>query len=228
MSKKTIQDIALEFLKDKSNKNFSILINRLTPGLRKFTYDYVKDVDICNEIISLTFVNIWEKIDQYDKKYNFSTWSYAIAKNIALGYLRYKKKFMHIDNNNLNFLESAWYTSKKHSEKIPSSQRKMKAICSQVYNIKTECYGPKDRNEAIEALNECIKEEINKLKEPYKSVIYQREIEKMKLSAIAKKLKWPESTVKTRLRKARKDITYVIKKKYPELIEIYYANEDTI
>jgi DNA-directed RNA polymerase specialized sigma24 family protein len=68
MAKKiqSLQDIAIDFLENKSDKNFTILIKRLKPGLRKYVYDYVKDVDLCEEIIAMTYINMWEKIDQYD------------------------------------------------------------------------------------------------------------------------------------------------------------------
>ena len=94
MGKKTqsVQQIALSFLENKNNETFSVLMKRLKPGLLSFAYNYVKDRDLANEVVSQTFIAIWEKIHQYNSVYNFSTWVYAIAKNEALGQLRNKNK----------------------------------------------------------------------------------------------------------------------------------------
>jgi DNA-directed RNA polymerase specialized sigma24 family protein len=98
----------------------------------------------------------------------------------------------------------------------------MKATEDQTYNISTEVFGPGNKMEAAIELCSHVKEEIKKLEEPYRSVIYQREIKELQLADIADKFGWPLSTVKTRLRKARKDVHYAIQKKHPELMEIYY------
>ena len=39
----SIQLIALNFIEHKDNKNFSLLIDRLRPGLFKFAYNYLKE-----------------------------------------------------------------------------------------------------------------------------------------------------------------------------------------
>ena len=94
MAKQTnsIQTLALNFIEKRDNENFSKLIERLKPGLTSFVYKYVQDPDVINEVLSQTFISIWEKIDQYKTKYNFSTWVYAIAKNESLGQIRIDKK----------------------------------------------------------------------------------------------------------------------------------------
>jgi len=63
--------------------------------------------------------------------------------------------------------------------------------------------------------------EISALDEPYRLVMYEREINKKQLQDIAEDLGWNLNTVKTRLRKAKQEIAENITKKYPELIEAY-------
>ena len=96
MQKKSnsIQAVALDFIDKRDNTTFRTLINRLKPGLISYTYKYVKDMDLCKEIVSKTFIAVWEKLDQYNPKYNFSTWVYAIAKNESLGQLRAQKRML--------------------------------------------------------------------------------------------------------------------------------------
>ena len=86
MTKKavSIQNIALDFLQDKNNKTFTELINRLKPGLLSFAYKYVKDSDLAKEVVSQTFIVIWEKIDQYNPKFNFRKLSFHYSCSLKI------------------------------------------------------------------------------------------------------------------------------------------------
>ena len=53
----------------------------------------------------------------------------------------------------------------------------------------------------------------------------EREIKQKQLNDIANDLGWNLSTVKTRLRKGRKDVAEVLYKKYPDLVDSYLGNE---
>jgi len=197
----SVQVIALNFIEKKDNETFSILINRLTPGLTSFIYKYVQDKDIVNEILSQTFISIWEKVDQYNNTYNFSTWVYAIAKNEALGQIR---------NMNKNLSH----------DKLTENHSRLLKIYSPTYNIETEVMGPVGED-LIQALYDASLNAINNLKEPYKTVMIEREVKRKQLQTIADELGWNTSTVKTRLRKARKDIANIVEKQYPDLVDAY-------
>ena len=49
----------------------------------------------------------------------------------------------------------------------------------------------------------------------------EREVNRKQLQTIADELGWNTSTVKTRLRKARKDIATIVEKQYPDLVDAY-------
>jgi RNA polymerase sigma-70 factor, ECF subfamily len=201
----SIQRIALNFLEKRDNSTFKTLINRLKPGLISYTYKYVNDMDLCKEIISKTFISVWEKIDQYNSQYNFSTWVYAIAKNECLGQLRLKKRTV------------------SHEQLTENHSRVLK-LCNPTYHMETEVIGPSG-DELVEYLYDKTIGEIRKLEEPYKTVMIEREINQKRLQDIALQLNWNLSTVKTRLRKARQDIAKIISEKHPELLESYYEKE---
>jgi len=203
MTKKnnSIQFIALNFIEKKDNKTFSDLIDRLKPGLISFVYRYIQDRDIINEVLSQTFISIWEKINQYNAKYNFSTWVYAIAKNEALGQIRIMNK------------------SLSH-EKLSENHSKVLKLHSPIDEFNTEVIGPTGEK-LIQQLYDASLNAIHALKEPYKTVMIEREVNRKQLQVIADELGWNTSTVKTRLRKARKDIAENIKKYYPELVSAY-------
>jgi len=196
----SIQQIATNFINNKNNKTFSVLINRLKPGLSSFVYRYIKDKDIINEIVSQTFISIWEKIDQYKFSFNFSTWAYAIAKNEALGQLRVMNKTVSRDK----LLEN---NSSSFKELVTSED-------SSIHNFEIG-------GDHIERLYDISMNEIYNLKEPYKTVMIEREVNKKQLQLIADDLGWNTSTVKTRLRKARKDVAKNILNNHPELVELY-------
>jgi len=201
----SIQKIALDFLEKRDNNTLRTLINRLKPGLISFTYKYVNDMDLCKEIISKTFISVWEKLDQYDKTYNFSTWVYAIAKNECLGQLRVQKR-------NISH------------EKLTENHSRVLEIYSPVVHTETEVIGPSGE-ELIDCLYQKTVDEIQNLDEPYKTVMIEREINQKRLQDIAADLNWNLSTVKTRLRKARMDVAKIIAEKNPELLESYYEEE---
>jgi RNA polymerase sigma-70 factor (ECF subfamily) len=208
MSKKTIsiQSIALCFLENKNNKTFTELINRLKPGLTSFAYNFVKDSDLAKEVVSQTFIVIWEKIDQYNSKYNFSTWVYAIAKNEALGIIRNR-------NKNVSF------------DRYMHNHSRLLQLYNPVFNMNTEVLGATGED-LTQRLFDASLSAIDQLQEPYKTVMIEREINQKQLNDIAEDLGWNLSTVKTRLRKARKDVAQVLYKKYPDEVDSYFGNED--
>jgi len=201
----SIQDIALDFIKNKNNKNFTRLINRLKPGLLAHAYRYVKDVDLAKEVVSQTFENVWVKIDLYKTEYKFSTWIYKIATNIALGVIRNKQKNVSYD-------------------KYMHNHSKLLQMYNPVFNMNTECMIPSGEDLTKELYDASISI-INELNEPYKTVMIEREVHQKQLNDIAENLGWNLSTVKTRLRKGRKDVAEILYKKYPDLIDSYLGNE---
>ena len=202
----SIQNLAIDFLEQRDNKTFSDLIRRLKPGLVSFTYNYVHDITLAREIVQKTFIAVWEKIDQYNKDYNFSTWIYAIAKNEALGQLRLKSKTLSRD-------------------KLSENHSKLLKVYTPLTSINIEVIGPSGEK-LTSSLYEKTLEEIQNLEEPYRTVIFEREINNKRLQDIAVDLGWNLNTVKTRLRKARKDVADMLKEKHPDLIEAYYDEED--
>jgi len=202
---KSVQHIALDFIEKRDNSTYSILIDRIKPGLYNFVYKYVQDKDIINEILAQTFISAWEKIDQYNSQYNFSTWIYAIAKNEALGQLRILNKTVSHDT-------------------LTAANSKVLLDHTPLIEMETELYGPVGE-EIIKQLYDASISAINELEEPYKTVMIEREVNQKQLNDIADMLGWNLSTVKTRLRKARKDIEDSVRRYYPSLVESYLEYE---
>jgi RNA polymerase sigma-70 factor, ECF subfamily len=209
MQKVSIQSLALDYIERKNDFTFTKLIKRLKPGLFSFTYRILKDKTLCEDAINQTFVAIWAKIEQYNTDYNFSTWAYAIARNECYGLLKEKKKTVSLDQVSFH------------------SMNKNFMYVNKVINPEIECVGPSGER-LIETLYEASLTAISKLKEPYKTIATEREINQKQLNDIAENLGWNLNTVKTRLTKARKDIARIVEKEYPELVKEYLHpdNED--
>ena len=146
-----------------------------------------------------------QKSEQYNAKWNFSTWVYSIAKNESLGYLRLKKR--HLSH-----------------EQLEENHSRVLRIYSPEVTMNVEVVGPSEE-EIVDTLHEKTMDEIHSLQEPYRSIMIEREVKRKQLQDIAKDLSMNLSTVKTRIRKAKKDIAENIQKKHPSLVKAYYERE---
>lgn len=104
---KQIQKLGIKYFITKSDKDFTELYKILAPALLKFLTKYFKiPLEIKEDIIADTFVLIIEKINLYNSKYNFGTWSITIAKNIFFGKAK-RNKVVYIEKyfNQIEILE---------------------------------------------------------------------------------------------------------------------------
>lgn len=199
----SIQQIAMNFVNNQNENTFTELVNRLKPGLTSFAYKFLEDKETSNDMVSKTFIAIWEKVEQYNSKYNFSTWAYAITKNECLHYIKEKKKTV-------------------SHEMLTENHSKLLKACSPVETMNIEIVNRGEKEDIFTELYNKTINVIHALKEPYKTVMIEREINNKKLHDIAVDLDWNLSTVKTRLRKAKVDVANTIKKDNKELISEYY------
>lgn len=209
MSKKNkndIQSLAINFINERNERNFELLANRLKPGLLKYAYKYIKDITLAQDIVSESLITIWQKIHTYNPSFKFSTWAYRITRNQALGHLR-------DENKNVSY------------DKYLDNHSKILQTYNPVFMMNTEVFAP-NGEELTQKLYDASISAIHQLAEPYKTVMLEREINEKQLNDIALDLGWNLSTVKTRLRKARKDVAKVLYKKYPSMIDNYFGNEN--
>lgn len=61
---------------------------RLVNYINKILHDYERSVDICQE----TFIRVFRNAHRYKGKYQFSTWLYRIATNLAIDELRRRQR----------------------------------------------------------------------------------------------------------------------------------------
>lgn len=183
---KSLQDIALDFVNDRTETSFAKLYHRLKPGLRKMVQRYHKDFETIDDILAVTFANAFAFVDKYDSRWNFSTWVYKICQNECLMELRRKNAVYSLDA-------------------MEEANIRVKPMDSENW-METPDYEYFDTAEEIpaEKVYEEIMEEMENLHSPYKEVMYDREVNKMKYKEIAEKRGIKINTVRSRIHSAKK------------------------
>lgn len=191
---RNIQELAENFLRTSSEKDFKNLYDRLKPGLMNHCRTILVDEDIAEDAVSKTFEKIWTKIDQYDRERgNFSTWAYNIARNESLLIKKNSKRFTPIVY-----------------ESITLGDRGVdgEGITVELTQGIADCFSDPDwdlqtQEEKMAGLYTDVVERIKKLPEIYKDILIDRELHKMKYQDIATKHGMKKRAVATRIRRAR-------------------------
>jgi RNA polymerase sigma-70 factor (ECF subfamily) len=188
MEDKSLQRIALDFIETRSEKTFSILYNRLKPGLKKNIQYYHQDPETVDEILAITFSKAYIFADKYDSQWNFSTWIYKICKNECLMEIRRKNTISSLDT-------------------MMDSKITINAINDDDWKINPE-YEVFSQEEVIQAdsLYAEVLEEIKNLPTHYKEILEDRIIHKLKYTDIADKRDLKINTVRSRIHSAKKVI----------------------
>jgi|JI10StandDraft_1071094.scaffolds.fasta_scaffold00207_46 RNA polymerase sigma-70 factor (ECF subfamily) len=200
---KNIQKLAGEFIKQKSDKSFRDLFERLKPGILNHCFLIVKDPSLAEDAFLNTMSKIWQKIDQYnDERGNFSTWCYNIARNETLLLMKEEKKY-----NARTSLEMEFFSSNNEIGDVGGTYNMEEDQSNSFFN---------ETNKFDEIYGSVI-EEIENLPDLYKNIMIDREINNMKYKDIAEKYDLKKRSVATRIRRARNKIT---KNVGPESVEI--------
>jgi RNA polymerase sigma factor (sigma-70 family) len=186
------RELAENFLATRSEKDFNLLYKRVQPGLRNYIMNVVKDAEATEDILVNTLTKMWTKIDQYDPKYQITTWLYRIAFNESLGWIRERNRKYSIDN-----MEEFGVEISSNNKINQSVEELLKD-----YEEKSEKDYLEEENHLMEqyalALN-CIKG----LKPMYRDFIEDRLINNMKYEDIAEKYDVNLQTVKNRIRRGK-------------------------
>jgi RNA polymerase sigma-70 factor (ECF subfamily) len=193
----SLQEMGLRFFESRNEKDFTRVYNRLKPSISYYLRELVPQMDDRNEVIATTFSKVWNKIEQYDPYWNFSTWVYRIARNEALLFHRGRKKT---------------YSYESMEEKGINMESKLNAYHESDYDFEED---------PIDSLYDQAVNAIDSLPEIYKTVLTLREIQKKKYEDIAEELGWKHNTVRTRIRKARELVRINLSKNNPELVKKY-------
>lgn len=170
-----------ELFKQRTGKEFTTLYQKYYPKLIYFTNKICNDQQKAEDISTDSFMIALDKIEKYDsEKSQFSTWLFTIAKNLTFQELKKSKKSISMDVE----FDDEGTTMKDFIKKADEVDNE------QIHDVLCK-------------KAEIMKKYIHDLKEPYKTVIEMREIEKMAYQDIADKLGRNLSTIKSQIRNGR-------------------------
>ena len=188
----TYRELTENFISTKSEKDFTTLYYRVKPGLTNYVKKVVKDSDVAEDIAVNTLTKMWTKIDQYDPKYQITTWLYRIAFNEALGYIAKRNKKTSLDQ----LSEFGVEVNNSNSTNITLGD----ALGD--YEMMTEQDFLDEDDLLMERYGNAL-EAMNGLKGMYRDIIVDRLINHMKYDDIATKYDVSLQTVKNRIRRGK-------------------------
>lgn len=190
------RELTENFLTSRSEKDFTKLFYRIKPGLTSYIYKMIKDRDMAEDIAINSLTKIWTKIDQFDPKYQITTWVYRIAYNETLGWIQQRNK-----KTSLDYLSGFGVEVTTHGS-LPVDLEDLIFEHDQ----KTEQDFLEEDAELMNTYENALNA-MQSLKGMYKEIIIDRLINGMKYEDIADKYDISLQTVKNRIRRGKALIT---------------------
>ena len=215
---KSLQELGEVFFNLKTEESFTDVYHVLAPRLRRFVSGYLKapqfTQDDIDDSVSNCMTKIYLNIHQYNSYWNFSTWSYTIAKNEALKKIGKAKKLK----------ETPMLTLDRCGELDDPKSAGKSAGEWDVSKILKECvddyiYNPNYDNIGFDHsgnITKTILEEIQNLNPKYKEILWDREVNEMSYLDLATKYDLNLNTLKVYIHKGRKILQKRLKKVYEE------------
>lgn len=157
---------------------FNLLVWRWEKPLFNFTYKYLGDAQLAQDLVQETFLRVLRSIRGYEHRGSFSTWLYRIAVNLCKDHLR-KRRLPMVSLHD-------YYTT-------PSGERvyvKDRVADEDAWS---------DESLAAANLEELVRRLLAGLPDEQRVVILMKEYQALTFREISEVLDIPESTVKSRL-----------------------------
>ena len=87
----------IENIKSKNIVQYKQMFKKYYKQLVYFSYRYVKDVQVAEDIVQDVFVNIWNKCDKLDFTLNFKSYLYSAVRNHSLMHINKTNKVELVD-----------------------------------------------------------------------------------------------------------------------------------
>lgn len=190
-----------KIFKQRTGKEFTALYKKYYPKLIFYINKICKDRKIAEDISTDSFIMALEKINLYDKnKAQFSTWLFTIARNLTYQDLKRESKTTSIDEN-----YDTQGTTMKNFLKAEVSDSIDKEINFKIISQKAKV----------------LSDNIYKLREPYRTVIQMRELDKLSYQAISNTLDRNLSTIKSQIRNGRQLLIDISKEELSNIDKKY-------
>lgn len=195
------RELTENYIETRSEADYTVLFYRIKPGITAYINKIVKDREIAEDIAVNTLTKMWTKIDQYDPKYQITTWLYRIAFNESLAYINKRNKKTSLDalsefGVEVNNTGSTYMTLNDAFEEA---------------DMMTEQDYLDEDNALVEQYTQALNA-MQGLKDMYRDIVVDRLINNMKYDQIAKKYDVSLQTVKNRIRRGKALIAEQISK----------------
>ena len=104
----------------KDDDAFIELYNKFFPLVYGMIFARIKDISATDDIVSEIFMKVALNLDKYDRKFAFSTWLFAIARNTLADYFRRQNR--NCEDSQSDFLEYSAPISEQPDEKLLSDE----------------------------------------------------------------------------------------------------------
>ncbi len=179
----TDNDLVRKFISG-NDAAFTQLVTKYKDALTNYLNAMVGDCEIAADLSQETFLRVYKNIGRYSNIYQFSTWIYRIATNLAIDEMRYRKRRGQV------FYKNIWNRRPEKDEGAPE------------FEVSDARRGPRDevlRKESGQILGDAIRS----LPEKYRTAFIMKEVQELPYESIAQVLKCSPGTVKSRLHRAR-------------------------
>jgi len=165
---------------------FTALLNYFWNEVYLFMFRQTANETDAEDITIETFSKAFDKIQTYNKQYQFNTWLISIAKNVHIDMVRKRKstQFLEIDQDDDNFFFDIIDDSPSIEDALIQEQK-------------------------LQTLQQYIKQ----LKPHYQEIIQLRFFQELSYKEISETLEEPIGNVKVKLLRAKKLLTELIQKK---------------
>ena len=163
---------------------FTQLVTKYKDALTNYLNMTVGNYDVAADLAQETFLRVYKNIRRYSNIYQFSTWLYRIATNLAIDEMRYRRRRGQVFYNNV--WDNNRYGDTDRTELQISDVRR----------------GPGDevlRKESTQVLGDAIRS----LPEKYRTAFIMKEIQELPYDTIAGVMNCSTGTIKSRLHRAR-------------------------
>jgi RNA polymerase sigma-70 factor (ECF subfamily) len=172
-----------EFI-DGNDDAFTHLVTKYKDSLTNYLNMMVGDHDIAVDLCQETFLRVYKNINRYSNIYQFSTWIYRIATNLAIDELRYRKRRGQVFYRNVLGTRAAGEEDGREFEISDARMNPSEEIL---------------RKESSRVLEDAIRS----LPEKYRIAFIMKEVQELPYEVIAKVLNTSPGTIKSRLHRAR-------------------------
>jgi len=162
---------------------FTRLYNRFERTIYLTIYNIVKNRDVADDLLSVTFIKAFSKLDSYVNNISFEMWLKTIAINSSIDYIRRTKKEKYdyeLDNDN-NCLQ----------------------VSSSADSSPEDLY-------IYHETDSKLSDALSRLRYKYRYILELRTVQNLSYKEIAEHLELSESQVKSRLNKAREKLKQLL------------------